>query len=359
MKTVLILYGGRSGEHEVSLQSAASVVYNLSAQWKILLAGIDKEGVWYLQPQSAVEAARASAQKPLAITQDENAALSIVPGRGAALAGRLLPIDVVFPVLHGSFGEDGLVQGLLENARLAYVGAGVLGSALSMDKDTAKRVWRDAGIPVTPFFTLRTEEPREQAGKTAEAQFGYPFFVKPSAAGSSVGISKVHAREEFFPAIDEAFRYDSKVLVEKALSAREIECSVLGNLEPRAFTPGEIIPSHEFYDYNAKYIDSDGARLLVPAALDDAAREKVKALAVRAYRAAEAEGMARVDFFLDKDSGGLYVNEINTLPGFTGISMFPRMCAHGGLSYAALLDELLELGMERQRRREGLTFSYG
>jgi D-alanine-D-alanine ligase len=366
MKTVLVLYGGRSGEHEVSLRSAASVVRNLGAGWNILLAGIDREGVWYMQPAGELERVRAG-ETPLRVVQNSEGLMSVIPGRGIAVKGGLLKIDVAFPVLHGSFGEDGLLQGLLENARLPYAGAGVLGSSLSMDKDKVKRIWKEAGLPVVPSLTLRKADPGKpqdapevwtQALNSAEKEFGYPLFVKPSGAGSSVGISKVRSRGELLPALEAAFLFDTKALIEKAIPAREIECSVIGSFRPRAFTPGEIVPSHEFYDYGAKYIDPQGARLLIPAELDAPALERIKRLAVEAYAAAEVEGMARVDFFVEKDSGNLYINEINTIPGFTDISMFPRMCGHDGLSYADLLDEILELGIERHKKREELLFTY-
>ncbi|MDR3200398.1 MAG: D-alanine--D-alanine ligase [Spirochaetales bacterium] len=367
MKTVLVLYGGRSGEHEVSLRSAASVVGNLDSRWNVLLGGVSKEGVWYLQSQEYSGDARKNSLPTLEITQNPEALMSVIPGKGIAAAGKLLAVDVVFPVLHGSFGEDGLLQGLLENAMLPYAGAGVLGSSLSMDKDKVKRVWKEAGLPVVPSFTLgkenymrslREKPAGENLLRAAEEEFGYPLFVKPSGAGSSVGISKVHNQSEAACALEDAFRFDTKVLIEKAIRAREIECSVLGNFAPRAFTPGEIIPSHEFYDYDAKYIDPDGARLLIPASLDAPTLDRIKSMAVEAYAAAEAEGMARIDFFVEKDTGSVYINEINTIPGFTSISMFPRMCAHDGLSYSDLLNELLELGIQRFSQRAELLYSY-
>jgi D-alanine-D-alanine ligase len=358
MKTVLVLYGGRSGEHEVSLVSAASVVRNIDSRWAVLLAGIDKEGVWYFQPEEELLRVKKEADSPLRIVKNSGEILCVIPGRGIARNGKPLSVDVVFPVLHGTFGEDGLVQGLLENARLAYAGSGVLGSALSMDKDKVKRIWLEAGLPVVPSLTLREGEDKAAGIAAAEKDLGYPIFVKPSCMGSSVGITKAHCRAELEAALGEAFRFDTKVLMEKAVNAREVECSVVGNRNPRAFTPGEIIPSHEFYDYAAKYTDPGGARLLVPANLDGAVLDKIKRIAVLAYLSAEAEGLSRVDFFVEKETGDIFINEINTIPGFTSISMFPRMCAHDGLSYPELLNELLELGMARFRERERLVFSY-
>jgi D-alanine-D-alanine ligase len=358
MKTVLVLYGGRSGEHEVSLVSAASVIRHIDSRWSVILAGIDKEGVWYFQPEDELIRVRKEAEAPLRVIKDSKEILSVIPGQGIARNGKLLAVDIVLPVLHGTFGEDGLVQGLLENARLAYAGSGVLGSSLSMDKDKVKRVWKEAGLPVVPSCTLRQTEDRDSGIAAAEKELAYPLFVKPACMGSSVGITKAHDREELKKALNEAFRFDSKVLIEKAVNAREIECSVLGNRNPRAFTPGEVVPSHEFYDYDAKYTDPDGARLLIPASLEASTLDKIKALAVQAFLTAEAEGMSRVDFFVEKETGNIFINEINTIPGFTSISMFPRMCAHDGLAYSDLLNELLELGAARFRERAALVFSY-
>jgi D-alanine-D-alanine ligase len=328
-----------------------------------MLAGIDRDGVWYLQPDDAADRARAS-DAPLEILREPGAVLSVVPGRGVTRSGKPLEIDIVFPVLHGSFGEDGILQGLLESADLAYVGSGVLGSALSMDKDKVKRVWKEAGLPVVPWLTFHKEDFERNPGAVeafltaVEKNLGFPIFVKPSGIGSSVGITKARNRGELVSALAEAFRFDTKALAEKAVNAREIECSVVGNHGARAFTPGEIVPSHEFYDYDAKYIDPDGARLLIPAELAAADLAAVKAVAVQAYRLAEAEGMARVDFFYDRGTGKLFLNEINTIPGFTNISMFPRMCAHDGLFYPELLETLIELGLKRHEERGRLKFSY-
>jgi D-alanine-D-alanine ligase len=363
MKTVIVLYGGRSGEHEVSLSSAASVVRNLGPHWAVILAGITRDGAWYLQSEEELARGRGNSS-PLRILTDPARLMSVIPGRGIAAEGKLLHPDVAFPVLHGSFGEDGLLQGLLENAMIPYAGAGVLGSSLAMDKDKVKRVWKEAGLPVAPSFTLRketfarNEKERDTLIAAAEEEFGYPLFIKPSGAGSSVGITKAHARGQVIPALETAFRFDTKALIEKSIYAREIECSVIGNASPRAFTPGEIIPSHEFYDYTAKYLDPQGARLIIPANLESGEIERIKSLALRAYGAAEAEGMARVDFFVEKNTGNIIVNEINTIPGFTSISMFARMCAYDGLSYSELLDEILELGIRRFARRAELLYDY-
>jgi D-alanine-D-alanine ligase len=363
MMKIIVLYGGKSGEHEVSLRSAASVVRNLDRSDTVLLAGIDKDGVWYLQPPEELDRVRES-DSPLSIHKDPNRILTIVPGRGLFVGRELLDGDIVFPVLHGSFGEDGTVQGLLETAMVPYVGAGVLGSSLCMDKEKVKRVWNESGLPVVPSLTCYKAEFKKdpgyaaKIGREAESRFGFPLFVKPSGIGSSVGIRKINSPSEMASALENAFLYDTKVLIEQGIDAKEIECSVLGNKNPRAFTPGEVVSTHEFYDYEAKYIDPDGARLLIPADIDSDTLERVKELAVRAYGIAEVEGMARVDFFVDKNTKAIYINEINTLPGFTNISMFPRMCAFDGLAYPDLLRKLLDLGIERFEERRSLCYTY-
>ncbi|MBN2551422.1 MAG: D-alanine--D-alanine ligase, partial [Spirochaetales bacterium] len=263
--------------------------------------------------------------------------------------------DVVFPVLHGTFGEDGTVQGLLETADLAYVGAGVLASSVAMDKEKTKELWRQSGLPVVDFVVVRDDCARSVAAVLE--RLSPPLFVKPVTAGSSVGVSKVHDRDELQPAIAEALRYDLKAMAEPAIKGREIECAVLGNESPLAFTPGEILPAHEFYSYEAKYVDPDGAELKLPADLPDPVSREIRRVAVAAFRAIECSGMARVDFFLQEGSGRILLNEINTIPGFTNISMYPKMCEADGLSYPELLDRLIDLGTERHRRRRSLRYS--
>lgn len=360
MKTV-ILYGGRSGEHEVSLVSAASVLRHLPASHEPVLIGIDRDGVWYLQPPDAVAAARTETG-PLRIQKDEKAVVAAVPGRGLALLiGAPIPADVVLPVLHGTFGEDGTVQGLLETAGLAYAGADVLGSAVAMDKEVSKALWARAGLPVPPFRTVRTSdlEPSRIDALRAdlETSFGYPMFAKPACAGSSVGTAKIEDASQLLPALRTALEWGSKALVEPFLQARELECSVVGNGNPVAYPPGEIVSSHEFYDYEAKYVDPDGARLLIPAPVPPETSRLVMDTAVRAYKLAALSGMARIDFFLDKKDGSVYLNEANTIPGFTHISMFPKMCETGGLPYPDLLDLVARLGIERKRERDGIRYS--
>jgi D-alanine-D-alanine ligase len=353
MIRVCLLFGGKSGEHEVSCRSAASVARNLDpARYRVQLVGIDPQGVWHYQNEGRY--VREPYGERLEIVPAKEP-LCPVPGRGLQVGGSLLETDVVFPVLHGTFGEDGTVQGLLELAELPYVASGVLGSALAMDKEKTKQVWREAGLPVVDFFVLR--ELSEESLEQVRSRFGLPVFVKPACAGSSVGISRAGSAVELAAAVAEAFRYDSKVMVEPAVNAREIECAVLGNDRPVAFPPGEIIPTHEFYSYEAKYVDPDGARLEVPADLPPKVAERICALAVEAFRQVEAAGMARVDFFVERSSNRIYLNEINTIPGFTNISMYPRMCQAAGITYPELLDRLIELGRERFERRRALRFS--
>ena len=350
---VCLLYGGRSGEHEVSLRSAGSVAANLDpGRYRQVLVGIDPRGVWHWQRRGRPIQ---SEYGPVLTIHPTRTPVSIVPGRGLYAGKRRLPVDVVFPVLHGTFGEDGTIQGLLEMAGLPYVGAGVLASSLAMDKDKTKEVWRLAGLPVLDWLTLRGSGPAEI--EAVRKRFPLPVFVKPATAGSSVGIAKVHDWDELAPALADALRYDSKALVEPAADAREIECAVLGNEQATAFDPGEILPRHEFYSYEAKYLDPQGAELRLPAELPEEVRAEVKRLAVAAFHAVEGSGMARVDFFLERSGGRLLLNEINTIPGFTNISMYPKMCETAGLAYPRLLDRLIELGLERHRSRNALCFA--
>jgi len=357
---IAILYGGRSGEHDVSLVSAASIVRQLDRKHAIRLIGVTKAGEWRLQPDRVLDACR-EGEGPLELKTDAPQVL-IVPGRGLMAQGPRgsanLALDAVFPVLHGTFGEDGTVQGLLECAGLAYVGADVFGSALCMDKERAKALWVSRGLPIVPYVMAYASDLAaiDALADRVERELAFPAFVKPARCGSSVGASKISSRAELKSALAGALEFDTKALVEPFIAAREIECSVLGNAEPRAFPPGELVPSHEFYDYEAKYVDPDGARLLVPAPLDEALAERVKSTAIAAYLAAGLSGMARIDFFLDKASGALLLNEANTIPGFTSISMYPMMCVAGGLPYPELLDELLRLALERKAEREALRY---
>jgi D-alanine-D-alanine ligase len=359
-----ILYGGRSGEHEVSLNSAASIVNHLDPKkYELALIYIAHDGAWYLEaPLDTKKPGSGDAALP--VLENQAALVSVLPSRGLSCGGKPLPVDAVFPVLHGTFGEDGTIQGLLETAGLPYVGAGVLGSAIGMDKEKSKMLWVNAGLPVVPFIAVRAIEARDpdklrDIARKAERDFHYPVFVKPSCAGSSVGAGKASNPEELSKAIAEALRWDTKALVEPFMVAREIECSVTGNNEPVAYAPGEILPTHEFYDYDAKYLDPEGASLKVPADLDPQQARTVREIAVKAYRAAELSGMARVDFFIGKKGGEILLNEVNTIPGFTSISMFPKMCEASGLPYPDLLDLLVKLAVERHHERESLTYTYG
>ena len=359
-----VLYGGRSDEHEVSLQSAGSVIRNLdSRRFSLTLIGISRDGRWYLQPESLVEAVKAGEAIEGVRTAPETR-VCCTPVDGLSVGGAALELDCVFPVLHGSFGEDGTVQGLLELAGTAYVGSGVLGSALGMDKELVKYSWIARGLPVVPFLRVTAAELSELGRETlpdglverlVEHLGEHPYFVKPACAGSSVGIHRVESIGELSDALRDAFRFDTKALVEPSVDAREIEVAVLGNRRPRAFTPGEVIPTHTFYDYEAKYIDPDGARLVIPAELPDSTLETARKLAIEAFRASDAAGMARVDMFYDKRSEQLLLNEINTIPGFTRISMYPRMCTHDGLAYSELLSQLVDLALERHAERQALN----
>ncbi|HUZ45555.1 MAG TPA: D-alanine--D-alanine ligase family protein [Terriglobia bacterium] len=355
-----VLYGGRSGEHDVSLASAASVIKALDrSKYEVVSIGISREGHWYAAAHSVKSPAEVFKKANRVIPSadpSEPGLKPLGPARGRGKIG----VDIVFPVLHGTFGEDGTVQGLLELATIPYVGAGVLGSAVGMDKDVMKRLFRDAGLPVVEWVVvLRDEWERESARvrKLIEKEIGYPLFVKPANLGSSVGISKVHNRRELAPALALAASYDRKIIVEKALDAREIECAVLGNDRPEASAPGEVVSVNEFYDYEAKYV-KEGSRLIIPAKLTAKQTRTVREVAVRAFRSTDCAGLARVDFLLDRPSGKLFLNEINTLPGFTPISMYPKLWEASGLAYPRLLDRLIALGLERHREKKLTRYSY-
>lgn len=348
---VCILFGGQSGEHEVSLRSAASVVRYLDrAKYAVTAIGIDKQGRWHLQDE--IVSTPVAGQGEVLTIVPSKSIVSIVPSAGIHVDGTKLPIDCVFPVMHGAHAEDGTLQGLLEISGLPYVGAGVLGSAASMDKEAAKRLWRDARLPIVDFEVVhRANSAAEQ--RAAAARVGWPLFVKPCSAGSSLGASRVVDESMLGAALSEALRYDTRALLERYVDAREIECAVIGNEAPLAFPPGEIAPkgAHAFYDYDAKYTDPDGASLITTAALEAPTRERIMRTAEAAYAAVRCSGMARVDFFVDRRGGEIFLNEINTIPGFTSISMFPRMCEASGLHYPALLDKLLEFALARAEEK--------
>lgn len=368
---VLVLYGGRSGEHEVSLRSAASVVKNLDRdKYEIITIGIDKKGQWHHVSPHLIESRPDSQTLPL----PEDSPRAMLPPRSDATQVDLLPlegaaaiakIDVVFPVMHGPLCEDGTIQGLFETAGVAYVGAGVLGSAIGMDKDVAKRLIAQAGLPYVPFVVCKDHEWRSQADAIRDRidrELGYPVFVKPANLGSSVGVSKVSRPDLLGAAMEKALRFDRKILIERGIDGREIEVSVMDSLDPSepplASLAGEIVPKQDFYSYEAKYLDDNGAELLIPAKLDEQQMAEVRALAQKVFTTLECEGMARVDFFLDRNSGKIYFNEINTIPGFTTISMFPKMWEATGISYAELLSRLLELAIRRHERKLRLERSF-
>lgn len=345
MQHVVVLCGGRSAEHEVSLVSAASILKALDpTRYRISVIGIRKDGSTFTD---------ARLRNGLELDPEDSFSFP----RGGHWVSLLIemnpPPDIVFPVLHGPFGEDGTVQGVLEVLGLPYVGAGVCGSAVAMNKILAKRILAERRLPVLPFVeTSRAlwEEAPERFLSRVEEKLAYPVFVKPANLGSSVGINKSRDRREVGRHVETAFRYDDSVLVEQGIEAREIEVSVLGNLRPRASVPGEILPGRDFYDYEAKYLD-DRLRLLIPAPLSREETERVRDLALAAYRSLQLEGMGRVDFLMDRQSGNLWVSEANTIPGFTPVSMYPKLWEASGLSFPQLLDELIGLGLERHRRR--------
>ncbi|NLE76925.1 MAG: D-alanine--D-alanine ligase [Chloroflexi bacterium] len=355
-----VLFGGRSGEHEVSLLSARGIMGAMDpAKYQIVPIGIAKDGRWIAHGnpmRSLVQGLAAGGSVAVAPPADPtHPVLHVLEGSGAPIQ-----VDVVFPALHGPFGEDGTIQGLLELANLPYVGSGVAASATAMDKILAKAIFAAHGLPVTGHVLVYRgqwqSEPQRAAEQVAN-EIGFPCFVKPANLGSSVGISKVKEMAQLGPALDEAARFDRKLLVEQGINAREIECSVLGNDVLQASIPGEIVPCREFYDYRAKYVEA-GSELLIPAPLDHRTSEEVRRLAMAAYRALDCAGMARVDFLLDRENGRLYLNEVNTIPGFTPISMYPKLWEASGLGYTALIDRLIELALERHADKAHNLTSY-
>jgi D-alanine-D-alanine ligase len=397
-----ILFGGRSGEHEVSLLSAASVLNAIDKdKYEVVPIGITKDGRWLtaehaenlltgklmIEPRN-LRAGDPETTSPAAVLARGEAVVvppepvhrhsGLVPFQTDAgllrrSSDRAINVDVIFPVLHGTFGEDGTIQGLLELADIPYVGAGVLGSAAGMDKDIMKSLFIAAGIPIVKHVTIlrsawqldSKKNSSKKVRKLIESKLSYPMFVKPANLGSSVGISKAHNRKELGPAIEEAAKFDRKIVIEQGVGgkkdkAREIECSVLGNDEPAASVPGEIVPGKEFYDYAAKYVD-EGSQLIIPAKLTKAETKKVQELAIAAFRAVDCSGLARVDFLMDpgppSKTRKIYLNEINTMPGFTAISMYPKLWAASGLAYADLIDRLIQLGIERHEDKKKNQYS--
>jgi D-alanine-D-alanine ligase len=392
-----ILFGGRSGEHEVSLLSAASVLNAIDkAKYEVVPIGITKDGRWLtaehaerLLKGDAGEGARATPATALRAGDPEATPGAAVLATGASVvvppeparreaglapfqtdanlrraSDRAISVDVIFPVLHGTFGEDGTIQGLLELADIAYVGAGVLGSSAGMDKDIMKSLFRAAGLPMVKHVTVlrgRFEGSPKKVQTLVESKLKYPVFVKPANLGSSVGISKAHDGSELGPAIAEAAKFDRKIVIEEGVGgkknkAREIECAVLGNDDPRASIAGEIVPCKEFYDYDAKYL-VEGSEAVIPAKITKAEMKTVQRLAIAAFQAVDCTGLARVDFLMEPKSRKIYVNEINTMPGFTAISMYPKMWAASGVAYPELIDRLIRFGIERHEDKKRNQYS--
>jgi len=350
-----VVFGGRSGEHPISIRSSRYVVASLDRdRFELVLVGIDRAGGWHLcgeaQYQALDQEVTATAGIPVVPVPRGGRCGLVDPGNPA----RALPeIDIVFPILHGPYGEDGTIQGLLDMLDVPYVGVGVLAAAVCMDKDVCKRLLRDAGVPVVPFevVTTRRWEREPATVRAAAARLGSPLFVKPAGLGSSLGVGKAATPAELDAAIERALALDTKVLIERAIDGREIEVAVLGNDEPRASLPGEIVPGEAFYSFADKYAASSHARLLIPAPLPDSLRDTIRDLAVRAFIALACSGMARVDFFVEKATEQLYINELNTIPGFTSISMYPKLWEASGIPARALVTQLIELALDRHATR--------
>ena len=361
-----LIFGGRSGEHEVSLASARSVMANLDKErYEVVPIGITKDGSWHMGTEADRLQGGQDIQGEIGAAA-QNDATTAVTLTGDPSLRRLIPVqggeqlrdngelDVIFPVLHGTYGEDGALQGMLEMANVPYVGCGVLGAALGMDKEKMKMLFQNIELPIIDYQVYRRNEwerTPESILDALEQHLGYPVFVKPANLGSSVGINKAHNRTELVDAMQVAAEYDSKIVVERGINCRELECAVLGNDEPLASVVGEVIASNEFYDYNAKYIDNK-SQIIIPAPLPQGIAEQIRNEAVRAFLALDLSGLARIDFFLEKETNRVYINEVNTLPGFTEISMYPKLWEASGLPYAELLDRLIELARERHADRQ-------
>ncbi|PYQ47619.1 MAG: D-alanine--D-alanine ligase A [Acidobacteria bacterium] len=377
---VAVLFGGRSGEHEISVRSAASVVQGLSVEHEVLPVLVDRRGGWWLQPHTTLGAAEqpgttlgaaeqpgtalgAGEQSGPGVAEEGGTPVFLVPSitdRGVLRrlddSSAVARPDVYFPVLHGTYGEDGTMQGLLELAGVPFVGSGCAASAAGMDKALMKGLFTAASLPQAKYVVLLSHQ-REQA-QSLVAPLGWPVFVKPANLGSSVGVSKVKRPEGLADALDLAFEYDRKVIVEEGLDAREIEIAVLGNDSPQASIPGEIVPDREFYDYDSKYSAESRTELRIPAPIPAGAAREAQELGVRSFQAVDASGYARVDFLMDRRTGKMYVNEINTIPGFTSISMFPKLWDASGIEYDELLSQLVDLAFERHRQRRSLRTDY-
>lgn len=361
-----IIFGGRSGEHEVSFCSASSIIKAINKdKYAVVPIGITKEGRW-ISPQDselALQSGKIEGKNTVILLNDSFSKSLVCIDNNQKLdkSSALEKLDVIFPVLHGPYGEDGTVQGLLELANIPYVGAGVAASAISMDKDFMRMVFQQKGLPILKWMTIKRKEWQENKEKIlslVQNGFEYPLFVKPANLGSSVGITKVHKKEELEKAIDLASSYDRKILIERGLEeVREIECGVLGNDEPRASVVGEVKPAGEFYDYDSKYTE-EGTQLIIPADLPDRVSQEIQRIALSAFKAVDAAGMARVDFFVSKKENKIYLNEINTIPGFTSSSMYPRLWEASGISYPELIDRLIQLALERHQDKKQNKISY-
>lgn len=357
-----VFIGGKSPEHAISLRSGQSVISALNKEkYDVHVIGIDPSGHWhycdpsdYLKNPTDVQNLSLKIGKmQVALDFSRNKCLLTHKNTGKTIS----QIDAVFPVLHGSNGEDGVIQGIFRSVNVAFVGVDILTSSVGMDKDVAKRLWRDAGIPVADFLTIYTRNKHQVSFQSAKQALGLPMFVKPANAGSSVGVHKVTSEEEFAHAIRDAFQYDTKLLIEKAIQGIEVECAILGNDKPRASVIGAIKPTEQFYSFEAKYVSTTGAKLEIPANITSSLSKKIQKLAIRAFQCIEAEGLSRVDFFLTPQNE-IILNEINTMPGFTSISMYPKLWEASGLSYPDLLDELIRLALQRQKSRNKLKTNW-
>jgi len=361
-----LIFGGRSGEHEVSFCSATSIIKAINKdKYTVVPIGITKEGRW-ISPQDselALQSGKIEGKSTVILLNDPsgNALIRADNNQRLDKSSTLERVDIIFPILHGPYGEDGTIQGLLELANIPYVGSGVAASAISMDKDFMKTIFQQRGLPILKWMTIKRKEWQKEKEKILsliQNSFEYPLFVKPANMGSSVGITKVHKKEELEKAIDLASSYDRKILIEEGLEeVREIECGVLGNDEPRASVVGEVRPAGEFYDYDSKYIDG-GTQLIIPAELPDDVSKKVQEIALRAFKAVDAVGMARVDFFVSKKENKIYLSEINTIPGFTSVSMYPRLWVASGMPYSELIDRLIQMALERHQDKNQNKISY-
>lgn len=372
---IALIYGGRSGEHEISLVSAASIARGIDKKNTVTLIGITKDGRWFLQSNAEYERICKDKNASFKIEESEENKISVVPGgknNAFCTKNGSLNVDVVFPALHGTYGEDGTIQGLLDMADIPYVGCSTMASAVTMDKEKTKQILKSSEIPIVPYICIKrcdlnNSQRYDEIFQRCIDELGFPLFIKPCCAGSSNGANKATTPKELSFYLMEAFTWDDKVLVEKSINAREIECSVTGNSTTanpnneseavRAYIPGEINPTHTFYDFDAKYNDPNGAELLIPANISTDLIETIRTTAVRAYKALDCSGLSRVDFFIDRDTGSLYLNEINTLPGFTSISMFPKMCEKAGLKFPELVNLLLDEAILRYKAKASLTTS--